>query len=58
MFKITISKTSVYNELKNLNITRKKIKYRTILTKKSKHNKQIKNFKKEISKIILGMRTF
>ena len=52
-FKISISKTSLYNIISKLNITRKKIKKETIVKNKIKHNKDVRNFKKSINGISL-----
>lgn len=50
-FKLKISKSSIYNILKNNNITRKRINIRTIISSKKKLTKEIKEFKIQINKI-------
>ena len=52
-FKVTISKSSLYNIINKLNITRKKIKKETIVKNKIKHNKDVRNFKKSIKGVSL-----
>ena len=52
-FKISISKSSLYNIISKLNLTRKKIKKETIVKNKIKHNRDIRNFKKSINGISL-----
>ena len=51
-YKISISKTAIYNILSKMNITRKKFKER-IIPNKSKLSNKIRQFKKTISKIKL-----
>lgn len=48
---ITISKSSLYNVISRLNITRKRIKRRTITKNKKKHNKDVREYKKKAKKV-------
>lgn len=50
-YNVSISKSSIYECLKYMNITRKKIRKKFIYTKKKEYNKKVKNFKKLIRKI-------
>ena len=50
-FNIIISKTSIYSVLKKLNITRKKIKYRYVLSNKKLYKTKVKTFIKNIKNI-------
>ena len=53
-FKVSISKTSLYNTIKKLHITRKKIKRETVVKNKIKHNRDVRTFKKSIKDIPLN----
>lgn len=53
-FGVKIGKTTLYNTINKLNITKKKISRRYIYKNKMKHKKDINNFKKKIKNITLN----
>ena len=50
-YNISISKSTLYNILKKLNITRKRYRCKYIYKKKNKHNKEIRNFKQTMKQV-------
>ena len=50
-YKIDVSKSLLYSVIKKLNLTKKKIKVRTVVKNKRKHNKDIKKFKNKVKNI-------